>query len=81
MEQEILHVPELAKLMGRTESAIRSAVQHRADWLPPFYKQGTRICWRLETVRNFLKDFEQGEYKVVKAGRPRKEPPTFRPSI
>jgi len=80
MEPEILHVPELAKIMGRTESAIRSAVQSRPDWLPPYYKQGSRICWRLETVRKFLREFEAGEHQAVKVGRPRKEPPSFRPS-
>jgi len=78
MEQEILHVPELATMMGRSESAIRSAVQSRADWLPPYYKQGSRICWRLETVRQFLREFEEGGHVPAKAGRPRKEPPTFR---
>lgn len=75
MEPEILHVPELAKLMGRSESAIRSAVHGRPDWLPPYYKQGSRICWRLESVRKFLRDFEAGEHRAVKVGRPRKEPP------
>jgi predicted transcriptional regulator len=35
MEPEIIHVPELAKLLGRTESSIRSAIQARPDWLPP----------------------------------------------
>lgn len=78
MEQEILHVPELAKLMGRSESAIRSAVQSRPDWLPPCYKQGARICWRLETVRKFLREYEAGEHVAPKVGRPRKEPPSFR---
>jgi len=77
MEPEILHVPELALLMGRTEAAIRSAVQARPDWLPPYYKQGSRICWRLETVRKYLRDFEAGEHQALKVGRPRREPPSL----
>ncbi|WP_225006322.1 hypothetical protein [Pseudomonas aeruginosa] len=74
MEPEIIHVPELAKLLGRTESSIRSAIQAHPDWLPPHFKQGIRVCWRLETVRKFLRDYEAGEHKASKVGRPRKEP-------
>jgi hypothetical protein len=75
MEPEVIHVPELAHLMGRSEAAIRSAVQHKAEWLPPFYRQGARLCWRLETVRYFLRQYEAGECRPKKAGRPRKEAP------
>ncbi|WP_275547553.1 hypothetical protein [Pseudomonas sp. Marseille-Q0931] len=71
MDPEIIHVPELAKLLGRTESSIRSAIQSRADWLPPYFKQGSRLCWRLESVRQFLRDYEAGEHRAVKTGRPR----------
>lgn len=66
MEPEIIHIPELAKLLGRTESSIRSAIQARPDCLPPYFKQGVRVCWRLETVRTFLREYE--------AGRPRSQP-------
>lgn len=34
MEPEIIHIPELARLLGRSESAIRSAMQVQAAWLP-----------------------------------------------
>lgn len=44
MEPEVIHVPELAKMLGRSESSIRSALQAGAYWLPPFFKQGIRIC-------------------------------------
>lgn len=77
MEPEILHIPELAKLMGRTEAAIRSAVQTRPDWLPPPFKQGARLCWRLASVRRYIEQYESGEHRPVKAGRPRKQPPTL----
>lgn len=77
MEPEVIHVNDLAQLLGRTEAAIRSAIQGRPDWLPPYYKQGARICWRLESVRRFLREYEQGEHKAKKKGRPRKEPPLF----
>lgn len=75
MEPEIVHIPELAKIMGRTEAAIRSAVQARPDWLPPYFRQGVRICWRLESVREFLKEFEDGKHRSAKVGRPRRLPP------
>ncbi|WP_236166396.1 helix-turn-helix transcriptional regulator [Pseudomonas juntendi] len=77
MEQEIIHVPELAKMLGRTESSIRSARQDGASWLPPFFKQGKRVCWRVATVRKFLEEFEQGLHTPAKPGRKRQVPPTL----
>ncbi|AHC81978.1 hypothetical protein X969_08360 [Pseudomonas monteilii SB3078] len=77
MDPEIIHIPELAKLFGRSECAIRSAIQVQAAWLPPSFKQGNRICWRLEAVREFLKEWEQTGGKQSKPGRKRKTPPTL----
>ncbi|MFK0088739.1 hypothetical protein ACIQUS_15755 [Pseudomonas sp. NPDC090755] len=77
MDPEIIHIPELAKLLGRSESSIRSAMQINAAWLPPFFKQGRRICWRLKTVRKFLEEWEQTYSEPLKPGRKRKPPPTL----
>ncbi|MEC4168383.1 MULTISPECIES: helix-turn-helix transcriptional regulator [Pseudomonas] len=77
MEPEIIHIPELAKLLGRTESSIRSARQAGAHWLPPFFKQGSRICWRVTTVRTFLQECEAGRHAPVRPGRKRQTPPTL----
>lgn len=77
MESEIIHIPELATLLGRSEPSIRSAIQSRAPWLPPFFKQGKRICWRIESVRKFLSDWEQSGDQQSKPGRKRKQPPTL----
>lgn len=77
MEQEVIHIPELAKILGRTESSIRSARQAGASWLPPFFKQGSRVCWRVSTVRKFLEEYEQGLHMPAKAGRKRQAPPTL----
>lgn len=77
IEQEIIHVPELAKLLGRSESSIRSAHQAGAYWLPPFFKQGSRICWRVSTVRRFLQECEEGLHAPKRPGRKRQTPPTL----
>lgn len=77
MDPEIIHIPEMAMLLGRSESAIRSALQAQAAWLPPSFKQGHRTCWRLESVRAFLKEWEQTGEKQSKPGRKRKEPPAL----
>ncbi len=77
MEPEVIHIPELAKLLGRSEPSIRSAMQSHAAWLPPFFKQGKRICWRLESVRKFLSDWEQSGVQQSKPGRKRKQPSTL----
>lgn len=75
MEQEILHIPEIARLLGRTEAAIRTAVRDDAKWLPPYFKQGARLCWRTESVRQFLREYEAGEHRPVRTGRKRGAPP------
>lgn len=77
MEQEIIHIPELAKLLGRSESSIRSARQAGAHWLPPFFKQGSRICWRISSVRKFLQECEEGRHIPARPGRKRQTPPTL----
>lgn len=77
MEPEIIHIPELAKLLGRSESAIRSARQAGASWLPPFFKQGSRICWRVSTVRKFLQECEGGMHAPARPGRKRQAPPSL----
>ena len=77
MEPEIIHIPELAKLLGRSESAIRSARQAGASWLPPFFKQGSRISWRVSTVRQFVQECESGLHPPAKPGRKRQAPPTL----
>jgi hypothetical protein len=76
MEREVLHIQQLAEVMGRTVPAIRSAMQSRnkCEWMPPHFKQGRRNCWRPETVRIFLRDYEAGKHKARKPGRPRKSP-------
>jgi len=78
LEPEILHIPELAKMLGRTESSIRSAIRDKAGWLPPGFKQGVRHCWRPESVRQFLRQYEAGEHRPAKMGRKRREPPSLR---
>lgn len=77
MDPEIIHIPEMAMLLGRSESAIRSALQAQAAWLPPSFKQGRRICWRLEMVRDFLKEWEETGGQKSKPGRKRKPAPTL----
>lgn len=78
MEPEIIHIPELAIMLGRSEAAIRSARQAGAPWLPPSFKQGGRVCWRVSTVRAFLEEWESGSHVQAKPGRKRRCPPTLR---
>jgi len=78
MEQEIIHIPELARMLGRSESSIRSAIRDGAYWLPPSFKQGVRHCWRTTSVRRFLAECEQGKHKPAKCGRKRQDPPKLR---
>jgi predicted DNA-binding transcriptional regulator AlpA len=77
MEPEIIHIPELALMLGRSESAIRSARQAGAAWLPPSFMQGSRVCWRVSTVRQFLQEYESGLHVSRRPGRKRQTPPTI----
>lgn len=54
-QTDVLYVPQLAAKLGRTEAAIRSAVNRGADWLPPPFPMGRRLAWRREDVDAFLK--------------------------
>ena len=77
IEPEIIHIPQLAVMLGRSESSIRSAIRDGAHWLPPSFKQGVRHCWRVEAVRRFLREYEAGEHRPKRPGRPRRTPPTL----
>jgi hypothetical protein len=74
MEPEIIGIPEMALLMRRTESSIRTAVARLPEWLPKPIKQGRRVCWRLETARQYIREFEEGQHRKPKVGRPRQLP-------
>lgn len=68
-DQAVLYVHDLAKLLGRTESSIRSAVgRGGADWLPPRLNV-RRLSWRRETVEQFLKGLEQKPAAKSRGGK------------
>lgn len=57
-EPDVLYVPDMARKLGRTDAAIRSAVARGgADWLPPRMNI-RRLAWRRQTVDEFLKGLE-----------------------
>ena len=61
---DVLYVADLAKKLGRTESAIRSAVARGDDWIPPRIDMGRRLAWRRGTVEAFLKARETKPARV-----------------
>jgi DNA-binding transcriptional regulator PaaX len=76
MEPEIIGIPEMALLMCRTESSIRTAVSRidKNPWLPPPDKQGRRVCWNLEKARKYIREYAEGQHRKPKVGRPRQLP-------
>lgn len=50
----VLYVAQMAALLGRTEAAIRAAVNREVEWLPPPFYMGRRVAWRKEDVDRFL---------------------------
>jgi hypothetical protein len=77
-ESEVLFIEGLAKMLGRTESAVRQGVGRGVDWLPRGFKSGVKHCWLREDVREFLRKCRDGENKAPKVGRKRLPPPTLR---
>jgi predicted DNA-binding transcriptional regulator AlpA len=67
-EAQVLNAADLAKILNRTEAAIRASVNRQSDDIPPRLLIGRRICWRRETVQQWLKDREQPA-KPAKVGR------------
>lgn len=51
---DVLYVADLARMLGRTETAIRAAVNRGVSWLPPSFTMGKRIAWRRADVDRFL---------------------------
>jgi predicted DNA-binding transcriptional regulator AlpA len=51
---DVIYVADLAKQLGRTETAIRAAVNRGVDWLPKSFKMGHRIAWRRADVEKFV---------------------------
>lgn len=77
---EIVYLPDIAKMLGRSESSIRSGIQGGAAWIPKSFKMGNRICWLKSDVMQFLVDCRDGniQTKPKRPGRKRLVPPTLK---
>lgn len=63
-EAQVLYVADLAKLLGKTEASIRSAVNRGgADWLPQRMAT-TRLQWYRPTVDAFLQRLDKPARKA-----------------
>lgn len=64
---DVLYIPDMARKLGRTEAAIRAAVQRdrsrgsRKKALPPAFKLGSMWCWRVADVDAWLARKAAGE--------------------
>jgi predicted DNA-binding transcriptional regulator AlpA len=59
MEQQLYYVPDLARLLGTTEAAIRNHVQRRAfNAIPQFAKRGRRVVWRKKDVEKWMEELK-----------------------
>lgn len=58
-DQEVLYVPELAKLLGLTEAAVRGAYYRRSGAIPKGFKLGAKIAWRRASVLAWLEERER----------------------
>ncbi len=58
-DQQILYVPELARMLGLTEAAVRGAHYRRSGAIPKGFKLGAKLAWRRASVLAFLEDRER----------------------
>jgi len=64
----IIYIPEMAQRLGRTEAAIRSALQEGRDTVPRYFKIGRRVCWTEEIYQAWLnKQIEKSDISQRKA--------------
>lgn len=59
MDAEVLYVPDLARMLGMTEAAIRGHYYRRSGAIPRGFKLGAKLAWRRATVIEFLAERER----------------------
>ena len=77
MQSEILYADDLARLLGKSQHSISSAISRDSPMLPPGrFKMGRRWAWRRRTVDDWLEGLEAGTQttRARRAGRPRATP-------
>lgn len=52
-DSDVIYIPELAKMLGKTETAT-TAMLHRGGDLPPSFKLGRKHAWRRADVEAWL---------------------------
>lgn len=86
-KEQILGARDLAKLLGTTPCAIYLSVHRRDGIIPPFFHRGSRVCWRLSSIQQWLSEKEKEEQslgifpKTSRRGRPRKKDTVYRRGI
>lgn len=58
-DSQVLYVPELARLLGMTEAAVRGAYYRRSGAIPRGFTLGRRLAWRRASVLAFLDERER----------------------
>lgn len=77
-ESEVIYLPGLAKMLGKTEQSVAAGVRRGVEWLPKGFKVAGKHAWLKEDVRQFLREYRDGEHKAKKPGRKRNTPPTLK---
>lgn len=54
MVRKVYYVPDVAEILGMTESAIRCHIQRRSTSIPSWIRIGKRICWRRQDIEEWL---------------------------
>jgi len=57
---EVCYVPQVAQMLGMTETALRAHVYRRTSSVPAPFKLGRKLAWRRDSVLEFLRRAERG---------------------
>lgn len=53
---EIIYVKDISVILGKSESAIRSALARNVDWIPPHFRLGKKYAWVRKDVDKWLSE-------------------------
>ncbi len=44
-QKEVYYIPDIAKILGKSEAAIHMGISRKVTWLPPPGRVGTKLAW------------------------------------
>ena len=59
-DSEVIYIPEIAKMIGKSDAAVRAMLHRTPNKLPPSFKIGRKHAWNRGDVKAWLKKQAKG---------------------